>query len=91
MISIERPAGENGDWLGPARSGTLAVDGDTVTVAETLFTVCPGDAPRQGRVEQMLRTNRAAPRRLGLVYHAPPECALSWTGKRHYAMPCCRN
>ena len=75
------------DWLGAVRNGALAVDGDTVGVADTLFTVCPwwdGPSARAG-VEDMLE--RAAERRTGRwvwVYHAPPEGLLSWTGKRHY-------
>ena len=75
------------DWLDPLRSSALAVDGDSISVGETLFTVCPwwdGPHARSG-VEQMLEA--AAPRRNGAwvwVYHAPPESALSWTGKRHY-------
>jgi Icc-related predicted phosphoesterase len=75
------------DWLAAARSAALAVDGDTVTVGDTLFTVCPWwDGPHaQAGVEQLLET--AAQQRRGRwvwVYHAPPEGLLSWTGKRHY-------
>lgn len=75
------------DWLEEVRSAALAVDGDTVCVGDTLFTVCPwwdGPHARAG-VEHMLET--AAQQRSGRwvwVYHAPPEGVLSWTGKRHY-------
>lgn len=63
------------DWLAAARSAALAVDGDTVTVGDTLFTVCPWwDGPHaQAGVEQLLET--AALQRLGRwvwVYHASP-------------------
>jgi len=75
------------DWLDAVRSAVLAVDGDTVRVGDTLFTVCPWwDGPHaRDRIEQMLEA--ASGQRTGRwmwVYHAPPESALSWTGKRHY-------
>jgi Icc-related predicted phosphoesterase len=74
-------------WLHALRSEALAVDGDTVSVGDTLFTVCPWwDGPHaRAAVERMLES--AAQRRTGRwvwAYHAPPEGALSWTGKRHY-------
>jgi Icc-related predicted phosphoesterase len=75
------------NWLDPVRSDALAVDGDTVRIDGTLFTVCPWwDGPRsRDDVERMLE--RASDERSGRwvwVYHAPPEGLLSWTGKRHY-------
>jgi len=75
------------DWLDPVRSSDLAVDGDTVDIDGTLFTVCPWwDGPHARLdVERMLEL--ASQRRNGRwvwVYHAPPEGVLSWTGKRHY-------
>ena len=75
------------DWLASLRSAVLAVDGDTVDVGDTLFTVCPwwdGPYARAG-VENML--DAASKQRTGRwiwVYHAPPEGVLSWTGKRYY-------
>lgn len=76
------------DWLEGMRSEALAVDGDTVDVGGTLFTVCPwwdGPHAREG-VERLLEAAAAkrAGRRWVWVYHAPPEGALSWTGKRHF-------
>ena len=75
------------NWLDPVRSDSLAVDGDTVLIDGTLFTVCPWwDGPfARVDVERMLE--RASGERNGSwiwVYHAPPEGLLSWTGKRHY-------
>jgi Icc-related predicted phosphoesterase len=78
------------DWLAPVRSAALAVDGDTVSIGDTLFTVCPwwdGPAARAA-VERLL--DQASAQRSGRwvwVYHAPPEGALSWTGKRHFGDP----
>src|SRR5882724_4992805 len=87
-LNARNSAGEKtADWLDAARSGVLAVDGDTVNVAETLFTVCPwwDGAHAKAGVEQLLE--KASQQRRGdwiWVYHAPPQGALSWTGKRHY-------
>jgi Icc-related predicted phosphoesterase len=76
------------DWLDAVRSAALAVDGDTVEVGDTLFTVCPWwDGPHaQNAVEEMLESasQQRRDRRWIWVYHAPPEGVLSWTGKRHY-------
>ena len=87
-LNGRNPQGEKkADWLDAVRSSALAVDGDTVDVGDTLFTVCPwwdGPYARAG-MEQMLE--RASQRRNGRwvwVYHAPPVGLLSWTGKRHY-------
>jgi Icc-related predicted phosphoesterase len=75
------------NWLGAVRSAVLAVDGDTVEIGDTLFTVCPwwdGPHARAG-VEQLLEVaSRQRTGRWVWIYHAPPEGALSWTGKRHY-------
>jgi Icc-related predicted phosphoesterase len=76
------------DWLDAVRSAALAVDGDTVDVGDALFTVCPwwdGPHARIG-IERMLEvaSQQRTGRRWVWVYHAPPEGALSWTGKRHY-------
>ena len=78
------------NWLGPARSDALAVDGDTVAVGDTLFTVCPWWDGPYSRVDVERMLERAASERTARggrwvwVYHAPPEGLLSWTGKRHY-------
>jgi Icc-related predicted phosphoesterase len=74
-------------WLAGMRAAGVAVDGDSVAIGTTLFTVCPwwdGPAART-RVERLLAD--AATLRQGAwvwVYHAPPECALSWNGRRHF-------
>lgn len=82
------------DWLDALRREALAVDGDTVRIGDTLFTVCPWwDGPHaQAGVERLLQA--AAARRAEVpggrwvwVYHAPPEGVLSWTGKRHFGDP----
>lgn len=90
-LNARNSAGEKtADWLDACRDTRLAVDGDTVCVGNTLFTVCPwwdGPHARSG-VEHLLE--RASEQRRGdwiWVYHAPPVGALSWTGKRHFGDP----
>ena len=87
-LDARNPQGEKrAGWLDAVRSAALAVDGDTVAVGDTLFTICPwwdGPYARAG-VERMLEA--AASQRNGRwiwIYHAPPVGPLSWTGKRHY-------
>jgi len=87
-LNARNPQGEKkAGWLDAVRSAALAVDGDTVEVGDTLFTVCPWwDGPyARADVEQLLE--RASQRRNGRwvwVYHAPPTGLLSWNGKRHF-------
>jgi hypothetical protein len=87
-LNARNHAGEKtADWLDGLRTAAVAVDGDTVTVADTLFTVCPWwDGPyARAALEQKLESaSRQRRGRWVWVYHAPPEGALSWTGKRYY-------
>ena len=78
------------DWLDAVRSAALAVDGDSVVVDDVLFTLCPWwDGPHaRARLERELdERSRQRSGRWIWVYHAPPEGALSWTGKRHFGDP----
>jgi Icc-related predicted phosphoesterase len=90
-LNARNPQGEKtADWLAALRSDRLAVDGDTLRIADTLFTVCPWwDGPNACAEVEKLLADAAARREPGMrwvwVYHAPPMGALSWTGKRHYA------
>src|SRR5581483_4678354 len=76
------------DWLASMRGPRLSVDGDSVVLGGTLFTVCPWwDGPAtQAQIAQLL--DEAAKQRTDRwvwIYHAPPQGPLSWTGKRHFA------
>lgn len=90
-LNARSQAGEKtADWLSPARDTALAVDGDTVLIGATLFTVCPWwDGPVASRGVEDLLDQASAQRQRDWVwiYHAPPESALSWTGKRHFGDP----
>lgn len=87
-LDARNEAGEKtAAWLAGVRGAAAAVDGDTIEIGDTLFTVCPWwDGPHaQAGVERLLED--AAARRRGRwvwLYHAPPEGALSWTGSRHF-------
>lgn len=76
-------------WLTRLRGEVFALDGDTVRVGHTLFTVCPwweGPATRaalEAQLEAAAGLREPGDRWLW-VHHAPPESALSWNGKRHY-------
>jgi len=74
-------------WVQECRSETLAVDGDSVLLGDTLITVCPWwDGPTGRRSVSALLEAASAQRsaRWVWLYHAPPQGKLSWTGKRHY-------
>jgi Icc-related predicted phosphoesterase len=75
------------DWLDAVRSAALAVDGETVCVGDTLFTVCPWwDGPlARERLAAQLAADET--RRAGLrwvwIHHAPPRNSpTSWSGSR---------
>ncbi|MDB5631988.1 MAG: hypothetical protein JWR49_843 [Tardiphaga sp.] len=75
-------------WVGDVRDLGIACDGDSLTIGDTLFTVCPwwdGPLLRQ-RIEEQLR--EAATGRLKRwiwVHHAPPtNSPTSWGGKRYF-------
>jgi len=75
-------------WVQECRSATLAVDGDSVQIGDTLVTVCPwwdGPRSRQAVVELLEAAAALRTGRWVWLYHAPPQGKLSWTGKRHFA------
>ena len=90
-LNARNSAGEQtADWLAAVRSAAIAVDGDSVTIGDTLFTVVHGGTVRRPAktVERVLET--AAQRRSGRwvwIYHAPPQGLLSWHGSDITATP----
>jgi Icc-related predicted phosphoesterase len=83
------PEGEKiSRWIGDVRELGIACDGDSLTIGETLFTVCPWwDGPLvKQRIDSQLR--EAAAKRLKRwiwVHHAPPaNSPISWGGKRFF-------
>ena len=74
-------------WLPDAKRDGVYVDGDTLSMGDVLFTVCPWwDGPlAQRRVEGQLAADRdQRPGTWTWVYHSPPKGPLSWTGQRHF-------
>jgi Icc-related predicted phosphoesterase len=87
--------GETGEqsttWLRRLADERLVVDGGSIDVDETRFTVCPwwdGPATRQLVEEQLAATAADRPRRWVWVYHSPPsDSPLCWTGSKSYPDP----
>lgn len=75
-------------WLRAARRMSIATDGDTLTIGDTLITICPWwDGPLSqeaiGRQLEAAATLRQGP--WLWVYHAPPAGSpISWSGQRHF-------
>jgi Icc-related predicted phosphoesterase len=74
-------------WLKKARAMGVLIDGDSVELDDTLFTICPwwdGPVTRQAVADQLARDAERRGRRWIWVYHAPPdESPVSWQGKKH--------
>jgi Icc-related predicted phosphoesterase len=88
-LDERNPEGEKiARWIGDVRELGIACDGDSLTIGDTFFTVCPWwDGPLvKQRIEDQLR--EAATRRLKRwiwVHHAPPaNSPTSWGGKRFF-------
>lgn len=75
-------------WLQRARREHLYVDGDSVAIADDLFSVCPwwdGPVTREA-MQTFIDADRLKPhKRWFWLHHAPPDQSLvSWTGKKHF-------
>lgn len=75
-------------WLQRARKENLHVDGDSVTLFDDLFTVCPwwdGPVTRES-MRALIDAEREKPRKRWFwLHHAPPDkSTVSWTGKDHF-------
>lgn len=75
-------------WLAAARAAGIPSDGDTVTLDDTLITVCPWWDGPLGRAALDARLDADAARRGRRwiwSYHWPPfGSPTCWTGRRHY-------
>lgn len=73
-------------WIQTLRPSGVAVDGDALSVGDTLFTVCPWwDGPNTlGIVGELLARDAAREKKRWIwVYHAPPAGSPTcWTGER---------
>jgi len=88
-LDERNPEGEKiARWIGDVRELGIACDGDSLTIGDTLFTVCPWwDGPLvKQRIEDQLREAASLrPKRWIWAHHAPPaDSPTSWGGKRFY-------
>jgi len=83
------PAGEKvAKWISKARQIGTPSDGDSVTIKDTLFTICPwwdGPKAREEVGAQLARDAEKPKSRWIWIYHAPPETSpTSWDGQKFY-------
>jgi Icc-related predicted phosphoesterase len=88
-LDERNPEGEKiSRWIGDVREFGIACDGDSLTIGETLFTVCPwwdGPLVKQRIDDQLREAATRRPKRWIWVHHAPPaNSPTSWGGKRYF-------
>lgn len=88
-LDERNPQGEKiSRWIDEARQYGIACDGDSLTVGDTLFTVCPwwdGPLVKQKIDDQLRQAASGRPARWIWVHHAPPvNSPTSWGGKRSF-------
>jgi len=75
-------------WVAEVRELSIACDGDSLTVGDTRFTVCPwwdGPSVKQRLEAQLEAAASERPARWVWVHHAPPaNSPTSWGGKRFF-------
>jgi Icc-related predicted phosphoesterase len=75
-------------WLAEAKSAGVPTDGDSLSLGDTLVTVCPwwdGPLGRAALEAQLAADAARRPKRWIWIYHWPPlGSPTCWTGKRHY-------
>jgi len=75
-------------WLPESRRSGVCTDGDSLTIGDTLVTICPwwdGPAGRAALERQLAADAQRRPARWVWIYHWPPlGSPTCWTGKRQY-------
>jgi len=75
-------------WISEVRELGIACDGDSLTIGDTLFTVCPwwdGPLVKQRIADQLRDAAASRPQRWIWAHHAPPaNSPTSWGGKRFF-------
>jgi Icc-related predicted phosphoesterase len=78
-------------WLQGGRGPASSVDGESVTIGGTLFSILPwwdGESVRAEVAAQVQRDAGRERKQWAWIYHCPPhETPLSWNGKRHCGDP----
>ena len=79
---------QTASWLRAPRGGTVRVDGASIDVDGTRFTICPwwdGPVSRQQVADQLALAARDRPERWIWLYHAPPAgSVLCRDGRREF-------
>ena len=75
-------------WVGDVGQLGIACDGDSLTIGDTFFTVCPwwdGPLVQQRIAQQLNEASAQNAKRWIWVHHAPPtNSPTSWGGKRYF-------
>ena len=75
-------------WLEEARAAGVPTDGASMTIGDTLITICPwwdGPVGRDAVAAQLAADGARRPERWIWVYHWPPlGSPTCWTGRTHY-------
>lgn len=88
-LDERNPEGEKiSRWVGELRALGIACDGDSLTIGDTLFTVCPwwdGPLVKRGIADQLQAAAASQPGKWVWVHHAPAaNSPTSWSGKRYF-------
>jgi Icc-related predicted phosphoesterase len=88
-LDERNPEGEKiARWVGEMRALGIACDGDSLTIGDTLFTVCPwwdGPLVKQRIAEQLRDAAASQPSKWIWIHHAPAaNSPTSWSGKRYF-------
>lgn len=75
-------------WLAEARKAGIPTDGDSLSIGQTMVTICPwwdGPAGRTALEEKLAADAARRPACWIWIYHWPPlGSPTCWTGRRHY-------
>lgn len=75
-------------WLQAPREGSVHVDGSSIDVGDTRFTICPwwdGPVTRQAVADQLAAAAHDRPERWVWLYHSPPAgTPLCFDGRREF-------
>ncbi len=75
-------------WIAKVRSLGVPTDGDSLTIGDTLITICPwwdGPQTREQVGVQLARDAQQPKARWIWTYHAPPDDSpTSWGGQKHF-------
>ncbi|MEZ5873589.1 MAG: metallophosphoesterase [Hyphomicrobiales bacterium] len=88
-LDSQNEAGEKvAKWLLGSRNEGVMSDGESLTIGDTLFTMCPwwdGPVARDAIGEQFAKAAAMRKDRWFWIYHAPPaDSPVAWAGQRYF-------